>query len=135
MGFVVLACLCAGVINYLRNELQAREYTTQTVATADDEIFSFLLIYLLPLVTRDLGTYNWYVWFMVTALFCLILAISYGFHANPLLSILGYHFYRVTREGGMTYVLVTTRRIYRTGETLEVAKLAEYVLIEKRPPH
>ena len=34
----------------------------------------------------------------------------------------------------MPYVLIVKRRIYKTRETLDVARLAEYVLIEKKPP-
>ena len=112
----------------------ARTYHTETVETADHEIFGLVLIYLLPLITRDLVNYNWLVWILVTLIFCLVVATSYGFHFNPLLVFLGYHFYRVTEKGGIPHVLIANRRIYKTGETLNVARLSEYVLIEKKPP-
>ena len=81
-----------------------------------------------------MATYNWFEWILVTLLFCLIVATSYGYHFNPLLIFFGYHFYKVTETGGMPHILITNRRIYKIGETLDVARLAEYVLIEKKPP-
>lgn len=111
-----------------------RVYSTATVETADNDVFGLLLIYLLPLITRDLATYNWLAWIVVTVVFCLIIAIGYGYHFNPMLSVFGYHFYKVTETDGLPHVLITERRIYKTGETLHVARLDEYVLLEKKAP-
>lgn len=131
---VLLVFSCVGLLRFAKNRLQSRNYRTATVETADNEIFGLLLIYLLPLITRDLAAYNWLAWILVTLLFCLIVATSYGYHFNPLLIFLRYHFYKVTETDGMPHVLITNRRIYKMGETLDVARLAEYVLIEKKPP-
>lgn len=130
----LLVLLCVGLLRFATSHLQSKTYRTATVETADNEIFGLILIYLLPLITRDLATYNWLVWVLVTFVFCVIVAASYGYHFNPLLVFLGYHFYKATETGGMPHVLITKRRIYKTGETLNVARLAEYVLIEKKPP-
>ena len=130
----LLVFLCIFLIRRATRNLVSRTYETQVVETADSEIFTFLLIYLLPLITRDIQTYNWYVWIMITVLFCFVVATSYGFHFNPLLSVLGYHFYKIARQGEVTHVLITKRRLYKVGETLTVVRLSEYVLIEKTPP-
>ena len=133
-GCVVLVFLCAGLLHFAKSNLQSRTYCTATVETADNEVFGLLLIYLLPLITRDLATYNWPAWVLVTLLFCLVVATGYSYQFNPLLVFFRYHFYRVKETDGIPHVLITNRRIYKTGETLEVARLAEYVLIEKKPP-
>lgn len=134
VGCIVLVLLCAGLLRFARTRLEPMVYRTVTVETTDNEIFSILLVYLLPLITRDLSTFNWHVWLLVGIVFCLIVATSYGYHFNPLLAIFRYHFYKVTEERGIPHVLITRRRIYRTGEKLEVGRLAEYVLIEKLSP-
>ena len=128
---MLLVSVCVLLIRRAKKTLASRSYTTQTVETADNEIFTFLLIYLLPLVTKDIQAYNWYLWLVVVGSFCIVVAVSYGFHFNPLLSVLGYHFYKVTRKGELTHILVTNRRLYRVGETLSVVRISEYVLIEK----
>lgn len=131
---IVLVLVCAGLLRFARTRLQSRPYRTTTVETADNEVFGLLLVYVLPLITRDLAAYNWYAWILVTLLFCLVVATSYGYHFNPLLIFLRYHFYKVTESEGMPHVLITRRRIYQTGEVLEVGRVTEYVLIEKGPP-
>ena len=98
--------------------------------TADNEIHSFLLIYLLPLITKDIEGYDWIVWGVIAFFFCVMLTTSYGYHFNPFLVILGYHFYKVTERGGVPHLLITTRRLRRSGQAISVVQLSEYVLIE-----
>lgn len=128
-----LVLACDGLMQFGTRSLSRRCYTTTTVETADGEVFGVLLVYLLPLITRDLATYNWVVWVLVTSLFCLVVATSHGFHFNPLLIFLQYHFYRVTEQGGISHVLITKRRIHKVGETLTVGRLGDYLLIESSP--
>ena len=129
-----LVLLCDLLLHFAKTRLEPISFRTATVETADHEVFGLLLIYILPLITRDLSTYNWHVWIVVSILFCLIVAIGYGYHFNPLLVLFGYHFYKVTETGCVSHILITQRRIYKTGETLQVGRLAEYILIEKRRP-
>ena len=128
---VVFVCFCLVVMSFMRRTLGPQQYTPKTVEILDDSAFNFLLVYLLPLITRDLSTYNWYIWILVTLFFCIVVATSYGYHYNPLLVIFRYHFYKVTEEGGIPHVLITRRRIYKLGEPLSVGELTDYVLIEK----
>lgn len=131
---IVLVLVCTFLLWFAKTRLQVRTYRTATVETADNEVFSLLLVYLLPLITRDLALYNWYAWILVTCLFSLVVAASYGYHFNPLLIFMKYHFYKVTENEGIPHVLITRRRIYKTGEPLKVVRVAEYVLMEKTPP-
>ncbi len=130
----VLVVLCIDLLSIAKTRVQSKSFRASAVETVDNEVFGFLLVYLLPLITRDLAAYNWPAWILVTFLFCLVVAVGYGYHFNPLLTLLGYHFYRVTEPKGMPHVLITRRRIYRTGEELIVARLTDFVLLEKAPP-
>ena len=128
----VLVLLCRSLLTWAKNRLQPRSYLTVSVEMADNEVFSLLLVYALPLITRDLSSYNWDSWVLVAFLFCLVVATSYGYHFNPLLVFLGYHFYKVREADGIPHILIAQRRIYRTGEELDVVRLTEYVLVERR---
>lgn len=128
-----LVLACDGLMRFGTRRLATRSYKTTALETADGEVFSVLLVYLLPLITRDLATYNWAVWMLVTSLFCLVVATSHGFHFNPLLIFLQYHFYKVTEKDGIPHVLITRRRIYKVGETLTVVRLADFLLVESPP--
>ena len=130
-GCVLLVFLCAGLLHFAKSRLQSRTCRTATVETAGNEVFGLLLIYLLPLIARDLAPYTLLAWGLAAFAFCLVVTTSHGYHFNPLLVFLRYRFYKVTERDGVPHVLITKRRVYRTGETLDVARLAEYVLIEK----
>ena len=115
----------------MRRTLGCHSYTIETVEILDNDAFSYLLIYLMPVITIGISTYNWYVWILVTLFFCMVVTTSYAYHCNPVLLFFRYHFYKVTEKGCIPHVLITKRRIYTVGETLRVAMLTDYVLIEK----
>lgn len=83
---VLLVLACMWLLRFAKRHLQLKSYHTATVETSDNEIFNLLLIYLLPLITRELEDYNWITWIFVMFLFCLVVAVSYGYHFNPLLA-------------------------------------------------
>jgi hypothetical protein len=66
----------------------------------------------------------------VAALFFLIVATSHSYHFNPLLGFLGYHFYEVNIEGGITYVLITKQNIADCKSITQVVQLTEYMILE-----
>lgn len=131
----ILTLMCMALLRFASKQFQSRGYCTATVEVADGEVFGLLLVYLLPLITRDLDDYNWPVWIVVMFLFCLVVATSYGYHFNPLLIFLGYHFYKVKEENNnITHILITRRRIYKARDKLKVARIAPYTLVEKKLP-
>ena len=130
----VLLVVCLRLMSFLTRSIARRSYTTKSVETADQEVMSFLLIYALPLISRDLSNHNWAVWLVIALFYCFVVTTGYGFHFNPLLSFCGYRFYKVTSEGGLPHVLITKRRIYEVGETLTVGRMVDFVLIEKTKP-
>ena len=131
---IALTALCDRLLCFERNRLEPMRYCTDTVEPADDRVFDLLLVYLLPLITRDLTDFNWYSWILIGLFVCMVTAVGYGYHCNPLLILFKYHFYKVSEKGGVAHILITKRRVYCTGEKLRVGRFAEYVLIEKSPP-
>ena len=127
----VLVVLCLGLMAYAKKNLATIPYVTKSIETVDSETMNFLLIYLMPLITRDLATYNWKAWIVIAIIFCVVVATSYSYHFNPLLVIFRYHFYKVSDKEGMSYVLITRRRLFKANEDLRVGRLSEYILIEK----
>ena len=127
----VLVVLCLSLMAYARKNLPVLEHTPKSIEAVDSETMNFLLIYLLPLITRDLATYNWLAWIVIAIVFCIVVATSYSYHFNPLLVLCGYHFYKVSDKEGMSYALITKNRLFKANNVLKVGKLSEYVLIQK----
>ena len=120
------------ILQFCYQHLQRMPFTTKTVRAADEDNLGFLLIYLLPLITGEALVHNWIEWAVVTVFLCLIICTSYGYHFNPVLTLFGYHFYRVTDKSEIPHILITKRRIHVVGEKLNVMCVADYVLMEER---
>jgi MFS family permease len=130
-GGVLLVIVCWLVLWRCRTILPEEPLTTKKVKTADKEVLAFLLVYLLPLFTKDLiFTGNWFTPVYILAIigFCVYHGNSFTF--NPLLAMAGYHFYEVENENGMTYLLISKKTIHRHDNTLQVKRLADYIYLE-----
>ena len=102
----------------------------KSVKTVDNEIVGFLLVYLLPLINQSQTTIKLPVLLFVAVIFFLIVYNSHAYHFNPLLVFFGYHFFEVTIEGDITYVLITRKKITDCKNVSQVVQLTEYMILE-----
>ena len=127
---VILVVICLGVLWVARRDLERMEFKTQTVEAADRENMALLLLYLLPLFTADFETLNWHIWIPTLVIFALVVGTGYSYHFNPLLGLLGWHFYKVSTPEGVTYVLITKKRLHDARDRLVVGQLTEYIILD-----
>lgn len=126
----LLTALCYNVIQKARYRLASSTFRFKKIEAADRENIGFLLVYLLPLFTADLSELNWSIWVPAIGIFAWITATGYSYHFNPLLTLFGWHFYRVEAEEGVTYVLLTKRELRTASEPIEVGQLTEYIVLD-----
>ena len=134
LGAGVLWIICIAILRHTVKHSPPIELRPTSVDVADNETIGFLLVYLLPIITRNVTDYNWLAFGVVAAVFALVMAASYTYHFNPLLVLSGWHFYKVNTENNVMYVLVTRDRILRPEKPRSVARLTEYVLIDQGTP-
>jgi MFS family permease len=128
---VLLALTCWWVIRRCRKTLPEEPLTTKKVKTADKEVVAFLLVYLLPLFTKELiFTGNWMTPVYIVAVIAFCVYHGNAFTFNPLLSMVGYHFYEVENDNGMNYLLISTKTIHRHDNSLRVRQLADYIYLD-----
>jgi hypothetical protein len=116
----------------LTNDLEPMDFTVQTAEAADGENLGFMLLYLLPLFTDKIKDLDWQLWLPTLAFLGVMIANGYAHHFNPLLGLLGWHFYKVSGAGGISYILITKRKLADTLTPMRVALLTDYMLIEIR---
>lgn len=126
----VLTALCIWLLRYVRSNIESLPFKAESVEPADAESFGFMLLYLLPLFTDKIEVLNWELWIPLTLVFAVIIGAGYGYHFNPLLSLLRWHFYKVTSEDGVTYVLITKKHLRTAAGVSRVGQLTEYILID-----
>jgi hypothetical protein len=124
----VLACLC--VLKFARKNLESLPFKAESIEPADTENLGFMLLYILQLFTDKIATLNWELWLPIILVFSIIVATGYGYHFNPLLGLMQWHFYKITSVDGVTYVLITKKYIRTAAGPLNVGQLTEYILID-----
>ena len=127
---VLLVLICLGLLGYSKRHLERMKFSAVSIEAADRENIAFLLLYLLPLFTAPFATLNWQVWLPAIIVFGAVVATGYSYHFNPLLGLMGWHFYKVGTKEGVTYVLVTKKQLRNTSEIIEVGQLTEYIVID-----
>ena len=131
--FVVCLALigvCIWMLRYAKMQLEKVKFSATTIEASDRENMAFLLLYLLPLFTAQFAELNWHVWVPAIIIFGAVVATGYSYHFNPLLGLMGWHFYKVGTKEGITYVLITKKQLRNASEEIEVGQLTEYIVID-----
>lgn len=132
---IVAACstlvlICVYLLRQARTSLERFPLTITSVEPADRENIAFMLLYLSPLFTSELGQLNINLLIPTLLIFTLLTATGYNYHFNPLLGLAGWHFYKVESAEGVTYVLITRKQLRNTSTINHVGQLTEYILID-----
>ena len=84
----------------------------------------------MPLFTGRFGALDWTIWVPTIIIFGVITATGYNYHFNPLLGLLGWHFYKVESTEGVKYVLITKKQLRTAADSIKVGQLTEYILLD-----
>lgn len=134
LGLVIMAAvlifLMMQLLKYCRKHLERSKFKVTSIEAADREYITFILLYLSPLFTAEFGDLNWNILIPTLIIFLLVIGTGYGYHFNPLLGLLGWHFYKVSTEEGVSYVLITKKELRSAKQCLTVGQLTEYIVID-----
>jgi hypothetical protein len=125
---ILMSLLCFGLIWLSDRNLEKLPVKIKAVKTVDKEIVGFLLVYLLPLMNQGSSTISVSVLAFIAVIFFFIVYNSHAYHFNPMLGFFGYHFYEVSIEGDITYVLITRQNITDCKSITQVVQLTEYMI-------
>lgn len=129
---VALPVICFLVIYYAKTNLEQQSLHVKKIKSTDKEVLAYLIAYLLPLLATDVVDFrdNTLTTAFIFGMIFLAIFHSNAFHFNPLLGLVGFHFYEVVCDDDMTYLLVTNRIIRKqTGEST-VVQLSDYIFFE-----
>ena len=133
LATALMSLMCFILVWLSGRRLEKLPVKIKTVKTVDKEIVGFLLVYLLPLINQTNNPISLPVLVFVAIIFFFIVQNSNAYHFNPLLGFFGYHFYEVTIEGDIAYVLSTKQNIADCKGIQHVVQLTEYMILE--PSH
>ncbi|MCX8123884.1 MAG: hypothetical protein N3F66_06935 [Spirochaetes bacterium] len=127
---IVLVFLCLLILTLAKKKLEKLPVVIQSISTSDKEIVGFILVYLLPLINQSAFQIEPKLLYFVLGLFFVSIFTTNSYHFNPILGFLGFHFYEVTIDGGITYVLITKKNLTNTKNIKTVVQIAEYMILE-----
>jgi hypothetical protein len=135
-GIIIGTCsvLVIGTVLFIRHAkktLASVEFTPTSIEVADSENIAFMLLYLLPLFENGFNGLNWTMTIPAILIFSLVIWTGYGYHFNPLLGLLGWHFYKVGTYEGVTYVLISRKELRAAHQIMEVGQLTEFIVLDK----
>lgn len=125
-----LTGLCLIIINLARKELEIVKFPIRAVKTADSEIVSFLVVYLLPFASLAGDAIDELILVFILTLFFLVAWSTNSYHVNPILALFRYHFYEVTTSQNITFLLMTRRNLRNTSTINYVVQLTDYMVLD-----
>ncbi|WP_315118151.1 hypothetical protein [uncultured Clostridium sp.] len=129
IGLLVI-CMC--LLKFAGENIQIIDFNINSIKTADGEVVGFLVAYLLPFVNFASNEINKKVLIFIFILFFIVVWGTNSYHINPLITLLGYHFYEVTTSNNITFLLLTKKDLRNTTSIKKVVQLTEYMVLDTR---
>lgn len=128
---LLLVFLCWALLRYAAKNAQKHILQISQFEQDDKEILAFLVTYLLPfLSTEKMGfAGDWLTGTYVLLIIFLVIAHSGAFHFNPVMGLLGYHFYAVKNEGGASLLLISKTELHRINVEVQTIRIAHNIYL------
>lgn len=130
LAITVLVLLCTLILRICKRRMEVINFPIESIKTADSELIGFFIAYLMPFVTFSSDEHSEVILIFIICLFILIIWGTHSYHTNPLLTIMGYHFYEVTTPQNVSYLLVTKRDLRNTKSIKKVVQISDYMVLD-----
>ena len=126
-----LVLICWGILKYVARAAQKHTLKITQFEDKDKEVLAFLLAYLLPFVAaKDILTdVHWVTGAYVFAIILLVFAHARAIHFNPIMGMLGYHFYSLKDGDGVSVLLISRVELRRVGMEIQTVRLAHDIFL------
>lgn len=130
-----LACVALGagshwIIGRAAAQLEKLPITIKKARSADKEVIGFFVAYALPLIFKGDASADFGAWAVAAAMLMFVLWTTHSLQVNPVLGMFGFHFYEVETADGVTYLMITQRKISNVLSVQNVVQLSEHGILE-----
>jgi hypothetical protein len=128
---LLLIFLCWALLRYASKNAQGHAYRIKEFERDDKEVLAFLVTYLLPFLSTDKMGFPgaWLTGALWRLIIFLVIAHAGAFHFNPMMGLLGYHFYAVKNEDGVSHLLISRAELRRPGQEVQTVRLAHNIYL------
>ena len=127
LAAIVLVALCWALLKYAAKKAQKHLFYIKEFESKDQEILTFLFIYLLPFVRSENSTFasEWLTSAYILIIIIVAIAQAGAFHFNPVMRLLfGYRFYAAKDECGVSSLLISKVELRRPARRVQTVGLA-----------
>jgi hypothetical protein len=126
----ILVGICIGIMWYASTTLSKQPFRVIKAKSSDKQVLTFLVAYLLPVMTKHDYLFRDFNLPTLALLLCLAVYHSNSFDFNPLLGVFGYHFYEVEGEDdSFPYLLISRRSLEKVCKEFTVVRLFDYTFL------
>ncbi|TDV58884.1 hypothetical protein [Pseudomonas sp. LP_7_YM] len=131
----VCVCLALGIISSwivtaAVSKFEHLPISIKKVKSADKEVLGFFIAYALPLIFKGGSGQELGAWVLAGLMLMFVLWTTHALHVNPVLGLIGFHFYEVETQEGVTYLLITKKTINNLKAITTVIQLTEYGIVD-----
>lgn len=124
---------CWALLKFVNKKARSELISIQEFERKDQEVLTFLFIYLLPFIRSGCSTFASEPITSGYVLIIIIIALvqARAFHFNPVMRFLGYRFYAVKDQHGVSNLLISKKDLRRPGVEIKTVALAQDVYLHK----
>jgi hypothetical protein len=128
---LLLVLICWLLLRYAAGNGQKHLFRIELFESNDKEVLAFLLAYLLPFISaKDMAFEGqWLTGAYILVIIFMVIAHAGALHFNPVMGLLGYHFYGVKNSEGVSQLLISKAELRRTGKELNTVRLAHNIYL------
>jgi hypothetical protein len=129
---VVLVLSTVFFLRWCNKHLKHTSIRTTTIKPTDKDVLAFLLAYLLPLLGEKVLAFDAkpIVSFYVFGLIFVSVYHSNSYHFNPMLALLGFHFYEIECDDGLSAMLISKRTHMVNAQAVTICRITDYLFLE-----
>lgn len=134
---LLLMLICLGLLLYSARAAQKHTLTIGKFEGNDKEALAFLLAYLLPFLSAKdmLAEIHWLTAGYVFVVILLVFTHARAFHFNPVMGLLGYHFFSLQEADGASVLLISRSPLRGIGTKVVTVRLAHDIYLQIGEKH
>ena len=126
---ILLIILMKVAFKYGKCNLPSITIAVTSISTHDKCILTYIISYLFPFASITLTDYNLHLLWGISAIIIVVAPLVKSAVPNPILFFVGYHYYTISAENGVSgYVLISKRNIRNVKDVRKVRRVFEFLL-------
>ncbi|TCD46823.1 hypothetical protein [Chlorobium sp. N1] len=131
---IFLIVLCFLLLRYFEEVAQEEKISIVEFERNDKDVLAFLLAYLLPFLSSKSMDFQgqWLTGAYILLIIFLVVSHTGAFHFNPVMALVGYHFYGIRTKDGVSQLLICRGTLKRLNQEVSTVRLAPNIYLTKK---